>query len=245
LFGFLKNRKRRAIRTADYAPTVAAAVESNVAIARTISSAPLRSKLDEIIKILIAELNWEGCDGLSVSDEMRATISGQAAIMLIGIKDYFFETVPSILVFPQSFSRDQHGRQSWRSGEAWQFGPIALSWGDVLRDSKRLNGHNVVIHEFAHHLDGLDGEMGGSIPFADRSKLQRWHEVSEREFQSLESAARENRPTLLDHYGASNMAEFFAVASECFFELPSEMQNEHTELFGLLCDFYQINPTKW
>ena len=131
------------------------------------------------------------------------------------------------------------------AGQAWQFGPILLSWREVLQNNGRLDGNNVVIHEFAHHLDGLDGEMGGSIPFADHSKLDRWHKVSEREYRSLVAAANEDRPTLLNHYGAMNRAEFFAVASECFFELPSQLRQRHPELYDLLCEFYQTDPTQW
>lgn len=244
MFGFLRNRKRRALRRSEFVPEVADVVESST-LRASISSLSLRTRMDETVRILMAELSWEGCDGFVVDERMKATIAGHAATMLLGIQDYYFDTVPSILVFPQSFVRDQYGRPSWHAGEAWQFGPLAFSWSDVLRDSRRLDGKNVVIHEFAHHLDGLDGEMGGSIPFSDRSKLKQWHEVSEREYQMLVEAVSGQRPTLFDYYGATNSAEFFAVASECFFELPRQFEQQHPELFGLLCDFYQINPVEW
>jgi tetratricopeptide (TPR) repeat protein len=106
-------------------------------------------------------------------------------------------------------------------------------------------GNNVVLHEFAHHLDGLVGEMDGAPPLGDAKRELRWYAVTEAEFFRLVGNARREEATLLDHYGASSRAEFFAVATECFFELPHQLRERHRELYETLADFYQQSPAEW
>ena len=131
-------------------------------------------------------------------------------------------------------------------GEAWYRGPIVLSWRDVLESGRNADGgHNLVFHEFAHYLDGLDGEVDGDPPLAGREQQQNWYRVTEAEYRRLVGQARRNEVSLLDHYGASNRAEFFAVATECFFEQPQAMQRVHAELYAALRDFFRQDPARW
>ena len=216
-----------------------------------------RSKLIDTLRIIVAEQTFEGCDGLVITDEIKVTISAQAALLLLGTDDYFFETVSSILVFPDAIEREVtrfdsghpvHGSIQVNAGEAYPTGQIALSWPDVLMGGQRADGHNVVIHEFAHHLDGLDGEMGGFIPFTNSDDAKRWEEVSQREFEALIQARDSRSPSVLDtlnYYGATNRAEFFAVASETFYENPTSLHQFHAELFDLLYRFYRVDPREW
>ena len=104
---------------------------------------------------------------------------------------------------------------------------------------------SVVLHEFAHHLDSLDGEMAGLPPLPTRQAVERWKAVTDREYQQLVDDVEHGRFSLLDSYGATNKAEFFAVATECFYELPRAMQAEHPELYSVLSDFYRIEPSRW
>jgi tetratricopeptide (TPR) repeat protein len=104
---------------------------------------------------------------------------------------------------------------------------------------------NVVLHEFAHHLDGLDGGVEGVPPLAGRRRRQTWYRVTEAEYLRLVGSARRGEATLLDHYGATNRAEFFAVATECFFERPRAMRHRHGELYQILSDFYRQDPAAW
>lgn len=207
--------------------------------------------LQKCIKIFVAEKHWEGCEGLELTEEMRVTIAAQACLMLLGVNDYYFDNVKSVLVFPQAFQRKvgdgtNDGQSQHRSGEAWQGGPIILSWRDSLRGGRNEDdGHNVVIHEFAHALDGLDGEMGGSIMFSDAATTALWKQTVATEYATLRIAKESGTRTLLDHYGATNEAEFFAVATETFFEQPRELANEHAELFSLLKRYYHVDPTIW
>lgn len=212
-------------------------------------SEPERSRLCDCVRIIIAETYWEGCQGFSISDEVRVTIAGNASLMLLGTEAYYFDGVRTILVFPGSFARRvQDGflvtEGVHRSGEAYQSGTIVLSWEDVEVD-RHYPGHNVVIHEFAHHIDGLDGAMEGTPPLSSARELQQWRIVARREFEQLVQHARQGRRTLLDHYGAKSPAEFFAVASECFFERAADMQRQHTRLFDLFTQLYGVDPRTW
>lgn len=200
--------------------------------------------MEECIKILFGELTFEGCDGLIVNDDMRLSIIGHVATMLLGAGEYYFETVSSVLVFPHVIERRRDGVVTRVVGEAWNTGNVILSWDEVA-STQDHNRHNVVIHEFAHHLDGLDGEMGGSIPFTNANLQAHWESVSASEFNQLVRNVDSGRRTLLDPYGATNRAEFFAVASETFFGAPHAMATKHAELFELLAAFYCLDPRQW
>lgn len=205
----------------------------------------LQRRLEQIVLVMLAQRHWEGCEGLAVTDAMRTRVAGHAAVMLLGAEDYYFDSVTAILIFPGDIQRTGDGPGLVNLGEAWSNGGVVLSWPEVQRISRDRDGQNVVIHEFAHHLDGLDGEMAGSIPFNNGEDQARWQQVANQEYEQLVRAVQLGRPTLLDPYGATNRAEFFAVSSECFFELPGPMYREHSELFDLLRRFYQIDPLQW
>ena len=210
-----------------------------------------QEKLKAITRIIADEKHWEAHGGLELTDEIKVTIAGTASLLLLGVEDFYFEHVNTIIVFPDPVRRQSQGglivgRESRHAGEAWQNGQVVLSWQDVLSDSRNPDdGRNLVIHEFAHCLDGLDGEMGGSLTFGDSATTRRWNQVSESEFEALTRAAERRQKTLLDYYGATNQAEFFAVASETFFEKPRQLKEEHAELFDLLVKYYRLNPGNW
>jgi Mlc titration factor MtfA (ptsG expression regulator) len=205
----------------------------------------LRRRLEQIVAVMLARCHWEGCEGLVLSDEMRTRIAGHAAVMLLGSKDYYFDSVSVILVFPDIIRRRDQSRRSPTVGEAWSNGGVVLSWPEVERIGIDANEHNVVIHEFSHHLDGRDGEMGGSIPFSSSVDQAEWARVAAMEYEQLLADIRHRRATVFDPYGATNEAEFFAVASEAFFEQPNRTRYHHQELFDLLTKFYQIDPRVW
>jgi len=180
--------------------------------------------LQKRVKIFVAEKHWEGCEGLQLNEEIKVTVAAQACLMLLGVNDYYFDNVTTLLMYPHAFKREtgdgiNEGQSQYRAGEAWQGGPIILSWEDTLGGGRNEDdGYNLVIHEFAHALDGLDGEMGGNVMFDDVESGEAWQRVVESGFAELVQAKETGRRTLLDHYGATNKAEFFAVASETFFE---------------------------
>jgi Mlc titration factor MtfA (ptsG expression regulator) len=252
LFSWLKNRRRRHLLSQAFPEPWSGYLQQNLAIYSALSPAE-QQKLRQDVQVFVAEKHWVGCGGLEITDEIKVTIASQACLMLLGIDGYCFDGVKSILVYPAAYAHPPE-RQARHlivqenlpvSGESWQRGPVVLSWDAVLREGRDARyPSSLVIHEFAHHLDALDGDMGGTppIPYADAA---RWEEVLSREYRQLVAKVQQGLPTLLDRYGATNREEFFAVATECFFRRSQEMQQEHTEMYGLLRGFYRLDPVTW
>ncbi|HEY2826068.1 MAG TPA: M90 family metallopeptidase [Pirellulales bacterium] len=213
-----------------------------------------RRRLEGFIQIVVAEKDWAGGSGFQLTDEIKITIAGYAGLMTLGLDEpYYFDRLQTIIVYQGAYvphsSRYETPSlftpQSPRLGEAWQRGPVILSWAEIGGTQKQRPGNNIVIHEFAHHVDGLDGEVDGTPIIADRNQSRTWYRVTENEFQRLIHEAHQGEATLLDRYGASDRAEFFAVASECFFERPHALRARHPELYQVLSDFYCQNPAQW
>lgn len=251
-FSWLKKRRRRKLLAAPFP-------EHWPAILKNVGHYPLlpadqQSRLQDAVRIFIAEKQFEGCGGLELTDEIRVTIAVVASIMTLGMDDYYFDNVQTILVYPTGFAAPKQRPlagdvaledQSGLLGEAHHRGPVILSWEDVVRDVREPGyGANLVFHEFAHQIDMLNGEFDG-IPKLPGSLQKRWETVMGREFKKLQKAARHGEEPLIDPYGAENPAEFFAVVSECFFDLPWEMAEEYPELYGLLRDYYGQDPARW
>jgi Mlc titration factor MtfA (ptsG expression regulator) len=217
-------------------------------------SEPEQAKLRDRLRVFIAEKTWEGCGGLTITDEIKVTIAAQACLLVLGLDDFYFERVRTVLVYPHGYLAppEPEGEpgivdeaDSVRLGEAHYRGPVVLSWSDALAGGKtHRDGRNLVFHEFAHELDMLDGAADG-IPPLSADRLARWHEVMAAEYDRLVRDVERGRPTLLDDYGTTNDAEFFAVATECFFERPVLLQRRHPQLYDVLRDFYRQNPAAW
>jgi Mlc titration factor MtfA (ptsG expression regulator) len=228
-------------------------LERNVAHHRYLDNSELQRLFDQL-RIFVPEKNWEGCGGLQMTDEIKVTIAAQACLLTLGLDDDCYDHFSSILVYPHAYLAgkeriDRHGLilevsdDDARLGEASYRGAVVLSWDTVLHDGRHpRHGGNLVYHEFAHQLDMLDGSVNGTPLLRDAAQRQRWHEVMTREFRRLRNAAQHGRATLLDQYGATNEGEFFAVATECFFDRPVELQARHAELYELLRDYYRQDP---
>ena len=131
-------------------------------------------------------------------------------------------------------------------GQAHMRGPVVLSWSAITSDLFHpRRGRNVVIHEFAHQLDQEKGFANGAPLLPARRRYESWSTVLLAEFQRLQAAIAMGEPTLLSPYGATNPAEFFAVASEVFFEQPDLMAAAHPDLYAELSRFYRVDPNKW
>ncbi len=224
-------------------------------------SEPHKSKVRRVACVLFHEKKWVGGGDFEVTDEMRVTIAGQAALATLGFeKSYYFERLKSIIVYPSAFTGQpasggdlilgELGQQSvhfeTRTGESWQGGPIILAWRAVLNEGRNARfARNVVLHEFAHHMDGLDGQTDGAPPMTDYQFEKKWYRVTQDEYRTLLELAHRGEDTLLDHYGATNRAEFFAVAVECFFTQPHELAHEHAELHSVLTRLFGQDPREW
>ena len=207
-----------------------------------------QQRVKAAIKIFIAEKNWEGCGGQVMQDVHRVTIAAQMARMTLGWNDEYFDEVRSILLYPGTYvakSQDMIGSTivegaSARLGEAWYRGPVILSWVDVLATGRDENyGRNVVIHEFAHQLDMRNGRHADGVPAIESLEVAaRWTDVLQRDFARLTAYCQSGVQSILDCYGATNSAEFFAVASEAYFEQPQQLHFDWPELFAILQEFY-------
>jgi len=220
-------------------------LRENMLLYRTLSEVE-QAQLQDAVRIFVAEKYWEGCRGLEITEEMQVTIAGQACLLVLGFEDYYFDELRTVLVYPGGFlAQDPYGRTDRSDplvGEAHHKGPVILSWWHVLWDGRRPGSRNLVLHEFAHKLAEL-GEPNDGMPAIDDPDLRhRWQEVTETEYAQLCEDIDRGQATLLDPYGATNRAEFFAVATECFFARPRALRRRHRELYELLSEWYGQDP---
>ena len=211
-----------------------------------------RRELERLVQIFLAEKTFEGCGGLELTDEMKVTIAAQACLLLLHRDTDVYPRLVTILVYPTAYLatniRSIGGPivledESARLGESWTSGVVVLSWNDVLAGASDIHdGQNLVLHEFAHQLDREDGAINGTPLLDQRSQYLAWGRVLNTEFQRLRRDSALGRSTVLDDYGATDPAEFFAVATECFFEKPRVLRKRHPDLYEELKSFYRQDP---
>jgi len=224
-------------------------IERNVPLYRRLPEA-LKAQLHGLVQVFLAEKRFEGCGGLEITDEIKVTIAAQACMLLLNREPTYFPKLGTILVYPdtyvaKSISSDGHivsDEDSTRLGESWQNGPVVLAWNSVTGGTSNVHdARNVVLHEFAHQLDQEDGTADGAPILAERSRYVAWARVLGSEYEAMQRRRR----SVMDRYGATNPAEFFAVATETFFEKPRQMQKRHPELYSELRDYYRLDPVTW
>lgn len=250
-------RRREALRTAPFPPAWEAYLAAHVAHWAWLNDAE-RTRLRGDLRILIAEKSWEGANGLVLDDEIRVTIAAQASLLLLGWDEpHYFPNVTTVIVYPAGFRvrrRDREGYIETESrvgllGEAWGNDlPVILSWDDARTGGEdAADGHNVVLHEFAHKLDLMGGGAAGVPPLpGGTTAYDTWANVMSAEFRALRRSVWFGEPSPLDGYGAQDEAEFFAVATEAFFERPERLRRERPRLYELLRGYYrQDTAARW
>jgi Mlc titration factor MtfA (ptsG expression regulator) len=253
VFGWFKKRRRQRVIAAPFPEAWVRILEQDFAHWQYLDDDE-RSRLEHVIQVLIAEKTWEGCGGLQMTDEIRVCIAAQAALLLLEIDHDYYRNVDSILVYPSGYVLPRATsigggavaeEQVPVLGSARLGGPVILAWDSVREGGRNArDGRNVVYHEFAHKLDMLDGMVDGTPELADDEEFQAWVSVMTREYDELCEDARNGRKSLLDKYGATNVGEFFAVATEAFFEKPTQMKEGHPALYQVLQDFYGQDPAE-
>lgn len=212
-------------------------------------------RLRSLTRVFVAEKSFEGCGGLELTQAIKVTIAAQGCILLLGLdREDLYPELRSILVYPHAYIANVTAAQpdgtvveGWqgRLGESWTHGYVVLSWDDVLRGASDIHdGRNVVYHEFAHQLDNESGAPEGAPLLPDKSMYAEWARVFGDAYQALCDCVERGEPTLLDPYGAVSPAEFFAVATEFFFELPIDLEECHPELYAQLRSFYRQDPAR-
>jgi Mlc titration factor MtfA (ptsG expression regulator) len=254
MFHWLRDHHRAELRERPFPPEWEAIVRANVVHYGMLDDAE-RAELCAMMQVFLEEKEWEGCGGLDLTDEIRVTIAAQACLLQLGLPHDYYRNVESILVYPSTVLLPERRPGVFESvgglvdgavpimGQAVVQGPVILVWDAVLHGARHPEqGHNVVYHEFAHKLDMLDGAADGTPPLADRDQFDEWVAVCSREFLRLRSLAEKGHKTFLDDYGAKNEAEFFAVATEEFFDRPLALLKHLPDLYHVLSGYYRQDP---
>lgn len=213
-----------------------------------------QQRLRQLVQRFIAQKRFYGCAGLEITDEIRVAVAGQACLLLLHRKTRLYPKLQSILVYPSAFRVARAESQSDGTvseagrdlaGESWSNGKVILSWDHVTSGVQDFtDGQNVVMHEFAHQLDSQSGSTNGAPPLYHNS-YRTWATVFEDNFKGLRERTRRGRHTVMDSYGTLNPAEFFAVATETFFEQPHALQERRPDLYAQLQTYYQVDPRSW
>jgi Mlc titration factor MtfA (ptsG expression regulator) len=249
---YLRKRKQNHLLKKPLDPNWIQIIEKQVSL-YTILPDALRTELHGHIQVFLNDKEFIG-QGITITDEIKLTIAANACILLLQGSNRIFPDFTSIIVYPDTYVATQtkqdglaeHQEYSTRAGESWVRGPIVLSWKDVVKGSQHLrDGHNVVLHEFAHKLDEQNNIMDGLPLLKDKSDYAEWTKVLRKEYADLIKRSKRNKNSVLDEYGTVSPPEFFAVATESFFEKPKRMQRKLPDLYKQLQKFYNVNPATW
>ena len=251
MMNWLKKRKRHRVRGAPFPEEWEAHLERSVPYYSVLPPEDKEELLGHV-QVLLAEKHFEGCRGFEITDEVRVTIAGHAACLLLHRETDYFPKLKTILVYPSIFVveddyTDEDGIVSTgadeHAGQSWDLGVVVLAWDEVQRSSKASrDGYNIVLHEFAHQLDLEDYFADGTPLLWENGHYERWAEVFESEYSDLIHDLRRGRRTVIDEYGATNEAEFFAVAVEAFFGTPVKLRRRHPDLYRELSAYFRQDP---
>ncbi len=213
----------------------------------------LHEKLWGKVNLFLNQVEFVGCNGLEVTEDMKLSIAAQACL-LVANNDTWYDHLSSVLIYPSAFKSRHKERRGYvvneqetvRTGESWSRGPVILSWAHsrfgAANDS---DGHNVVFHEFAHQIDDLSGRTNGIPSLGSIDHLKDWAEVFATAYEAHVHSVENGRKTVFDPYGASGPQEFFAVAVEAFFEIPNTVEQKEAAVYEQLAMFFRLEPSKW
>jgi Mlc titration factor MtfA (ptsG expression regulator) len=255
VLGFLKERRRRRLRKGPIPDEWWRILKRNMPIFARLSPVDQTELLGHV-QVFLAEKHFEGCGGLEVTEEIRVTIATQACLLLLHRKTDYFPCLITILVYPSSYQVEE---ERYVEGPIWERGSwtrlgqtgrelrsMVIAWDAAKQGAADpSDGRNVVLHEFAHQLDFEDYVADGAPVLASRAEYRNWARVMREEFEALRAANETGIPTLLDTYGATNPAEFFAVVTEAFFERPWSLRAMHPRLYAEFSRFFRQDPVSY
>lgn len=213
----------------------------------------LHAPLEGKVNLFLDQVDFIGCDGLEVTEDMRLAIAGQACLLVVNA-EHWYDTLRTILIYPGPFKSrlTRHEgyvvteRDEVRLGESWARGPVILSWPHSEQGAiDQMDGHNVVLHEFAHQIDALSGNADGAPLMNKDQSFEDWSRVFLEAYAAHLGNLEAGRPTVFDPYGATAHEEFFAVAVELFFEKPGPLRHEAPEVYDQLKMFFRLDPISW
>ncbi len=252
MFGLLTNRRRERLRAKPAPPEWLEVLGRNVPI---FGRLPDEDRLELLghMQVFLTEKHFEGCGGLELTEEISVTIAAQACLLLLHRATDYYPNLTSVLVYPSGYTASD---ERYIGGGVWEEGPedrlghtahnlraLVLAW-DAARHgaSDPSDGANVVLHEFAHQLDFENRSSDGTPELETRGEYLSWARVMSAEFEALRRGDDFDGMQVLDRYGASNPTEFFAVATEAFFERPRALRARHAELYEVLKKFFRQDP---
>lgn len=230
--------------------------------------AALQQELKANVSLFLRDKEFVGCNGLQVTEEMRVTVAAHACLLLLQRDNRCYPGLHTVLLYPDAYLAEEIHREGYvesartsaRAGESHYRGPIVISWADLQRGLRYPEqGHNVAVHEFAHKLDEEDGYVDGRPPFDSSEAGRGWAPVMREAFNELRQRLhllhgeqgdgeqgngehRESGPSVLDTYGAQSPAEFFAVATEAYFIIPTQMAAAHPAVYREMQKFFRTDP---
>ncbi len=247
----LRRSRRKKLQASPPPPSWISILEKTLPMVGRLS-AEQRAELFSKMQLFLADKKFEGCGGQEITEEIKVTIAAQACMLLLGRKTKDYPRLQTILVYPHTYKGGQKGLfggdngDTARLGESWSSGVVVLAWDSVKSGARNFeDGHNVTFHEFAHQLDQEDGAADGAPILPEPSAYATWAHVFNHEYDALVDLTQRGKKDIIDRYGATNPAEFFAVATETFFEKPRQLKEKHPELFEELQYYYKVDPTDW
>jgi Mlc titration factor MtfA (ptsG expression regulator) len=255
VFGLLTRRRRAKLRARPFPDEWRGIIERNLRAFRRLPPDDQAELLGHV-QVFLAEKKFEGCGGLQLTDEIRVSIAAQACLLLLHRETDYYPELTVILVYPTGYTahEERHvGGGLWEVGGDDRLGhtgrdlrAMVLAWDAARRGAADpTDGENLVLHEFAHQLDYEDWRTDGTPALETRAEYLAWARVMSPEFEALRGAEQTDAVTLLDKYGATNPAEFFAVVTEAFFERPRALRARHPELYAQLQRFYRQDPARY
>jgi Mlc titration factor MtfA (ptsG expression regulator) len=246
-------KKRKTLLASDFPQDWMFFIDKNIHLYSCFPES-LKKQLHGLVNVFLDEKKFVGCGGQEITDEIKVTIAAQACMLLLNRKTNFYPKLKTIYVYPHTYVAkglmNDGGLivegKSVRLGESWQNGPVVLTWDSITGGARNIqDGRNVVFHEFAHQLDQEDGDADGAPILENRSSYRTWAAVLGDEYERLCNKTRSRHRSVLNKYGATNPAEFFAVATEAFFEKPKQMHKKSPDLYEELKNYYRIDPLSW
>ncbi|MEP2777665.1 MAG: M90 family metallopeptidase [Luteolibacter sp.] len=215
----------------------------------------VRERLHERIARFIGSTRFEGCNGLELTEGMILTVAAQACMLVLYRDGEPYPDLRNVYLYPTTFSSVQKSRDALgivtegevhRLGESWHTGTVILAWDSVDQGARNIHdARNVTFHEFAHQLDHEDGDTDGAPALPSREAYRSWGRVFRENYSDFLKSVGAGKRTLIDEYGATNPAEFFAVATETFFEKPRQLRKKRPELYAEMQGFYGVDPAEW
>lgn len=203
-----------------------------------------RAELYQLTMRFMTEKRFIGCQGLKVTEDMAVIIASQACLLLLGREHAFYPTLNEIYIYPCIFSPE--GSDLPHIGASYASGPVVLSWNHSCYGLDHPHdGHNVVLHEFAHQLDQETGLYNGTPIFEDYELYAVWQKAMKGGFDRLQRLMLADQETVINPYGATGLEEFFAVATEAFFEIPERLRGAYPRVYMQLRDYYRLDPVSW